>query len=79
MPYLDMLYRASQRFPQYPLVAYQVSGEYSMLLNGAQQGFFAEHRIFAESLNAIRRAGAKYIISYYAKKYVQAGLSGRQL
>jgi porphobilinogen synthase len=79
MPYLDMLYRASQRFPEYPLVAYQVSGEYSMLLNGAQQGFFDEHRIFAESLNAIRRAGAKYIISYYAKKYVQAGLSGRQL
>lgn len=79
MPYLDMLYRASQRFPEYPLVAYQVSGEYSMLLNGARQGFFDEHRIFAESLNAIRRAGAKYIISYYAKKYVQAGLSGRQL
>jgi porphobilinogen synthase len=79
MPYLDMLYRASQRFPEYPLVAYQVSGEYSMLLNGAQQGFFDEHRIFAESLNAIRRAGAKYIISYYAKKYVQADLSGRQL
>jgi porphobilinogen synthase len=79
MPYLDMLYRASQRFPEYPLVAYQVSGEYSMLLNGARQGFFDEHRIFAESLNAIRRAGAKYIISYYAKKYVEAGLSGRQL
>jgi porphobilinogen synthase len=50
-----------------------------MLLNGARQGFFDEHRIFAESLNAIRRAGAKYIISYYAKKYVEAGLSGRQL
>ncbi len=79
MPYLDMLYRASQRFPQYPLVAYQVSGEYSMLLNGAKQGFFDEHRIFAESLNAIRRSGAQYIISYYAKKYVQAGLSGKQL
>jgi porphobilinogen synthase len=79
MPYLDMLLKASQRYPQYPLVAYQVSGEYSMLLNGAKQGFFDEHRIFAESLNAIRRAGAQYIISYYAKKYVQAGLSGKQL
>jgi len=35
LAYLDILYRASQRFPEYPLVAYQVSGEYSMLLNGA--------------------------------------------
>jgi porphobilinogen synthase len=74
LAYLDILYRASQRFPDYPLVAYQVSGEYSMLLNGARQGFFDEKRIFAESLTAIRRAGAKYIISYYAKKYIQNGI-----
>ena len=69
MAYLDILYRASQQFPDYPLVAYQVSGEYSMLLNAALQGFFDEKRIFHESLTAIRRAGAKYIISYYAKQY----------
>jgi porphobilinogen synthase len=74
LAYLDILYRVSQRFPDYPLVAYQVSGEYSMLLNGARQGFFDEKRIFAESLTAIRRAGAKYIISYYAKKYIQNGI-----
>jgi porphobilinogen synthase len=74
-----MLYRASQRFPEYPLVAYQVSGEYSMLLNGAAQGFFDEQRIFGESLTAIRRAGAKYIISYYAKKYVRNAMAGKQL
>jgi porphobilinogen synthase len=71
LAYLDIIYRAAQRFPDYPMVAYQVSGEYSMLLNGARQGFFDEQRIFAESLTAIRRAGAKYIISYYAKKYVR--------
>lgn len=69
LAYLDILYRASQRFPDYPLVAYQVSGEYSMLLNAAEQGLFDERRIFHESLTAIRRAGAKYIISYYAKRY----------
>lgn len=74
LPYLDILYRASQKFPDYPLVAYQVSGEYSMLVNGAQKGFFDEKRIFAESLTAIRRAGAQYIITYYAKKYVRNGL-----
>jgi len=70
LAYLDMLYRASQQFADYPLVAYQVSGEYSMLKNGAAQGFFDEKRIFAESLTAIKRAGAKYIISYYAKEWV---------
>lgn len=71
LAYLDILYRASVRFPDYPLVAYQVSGEYSMLLNAARQGLFDERRIFHESLTAIRRAGAKYIISYYAKRFFQ--------
>lgn len=74
LPYLDILYRASQQFPEYPLVAYQVSGEYSMLVNGAANGLFDEKRIFAESLTAIRRAGAKYIISYYAKNFVRYSL-----
>lgn len=69
--YLDILYRASQQFPSYPLTAYQVSGEYSMLKNGAAQGFFNEERIFFESLIAIKRAGAQYIISYYAKEFVK--------
>lgn len=71
LAYLDILYRASVAFPDYPLVAYQVSGEYSMLLNAAEQGLFDEKRIFHESLTAIRRAGAKYIISYYAKRYIR--------
>lgn len=71
MPYLDMLWRASQQFPDHPLVAYQVSGEYSMLKNGAAQGFFDEKRIFFESLTAIKRAGAKYIISYYAREFIE--------
>ncbi len=71
LAYLDIIQRASERFPDYPLVAYQVSGEYSMLLNAAEQGLFNEECIFHESLTAIRRAGAKYIISYYAKRYAQ--------
>lgn len=69
LAYLDILYRASVAFPRHPLVAYQVSGEYSMLLNAARQGYFDEKRIFHESLTAIRRAGAQYIISYYAKRF----------
>jgi porphobilinogen synthase len=75
MAYLDMLFRASQQFPNHPLVAYQVSGEYSMLKNGAAQGFFDEKRIFFESLTGIKRAGADYIISYYAKEFVKEHLS----
>lgn len=74
MPYLDILYRASRQFPAYPLVAYQVSGEYSMLKNGAAQAFFDEKRIFLESLTAIKRAGANYIITYYAKELVKNNL-----
>ena len=69
LAYLDIIQRASERFPDYPMVAYQVSGEYSMLLNAAEQGLFDEWSIFHESLTAIRRAGAQYIISYYAKRY----------
>jgi porphobilinogen synthase len=67
LAYLDMIQRASIRFPDYPLVSYQVSGEYAMLKQGAKAGFFDERRIFFESLTAIKRAGANYIISYYAK------------
>lgn len=74
MSYLDILYQASQRFSNYPLVAYQVSGEYSMLKNGAMQGYFDEERIFRESLTAIKRAGANYIISYYAKDFIRKNL-----
>lgn len=68
MAYLDVLSRAAERFANYPMVAYQVSGEYSMLKNGAKQGFFDEERIFFESLIAIKRAGANFIITYYAKE-----------
>ena len=71
MSYLDILYRASQTFPSVPLVAYQVSGEYAMLKKSAALGLFDEKSVFEESLTAIRRAGADYIISYYAKEYIK--------
>lgn len=78
MAYLDMLYRAHERFPEYTLVTYQVSGEYSMLKNGATQGYFDEARIFYESLIAFKRAGAQYIITYYAKDFVRKGLGTKK-
>ncbi len=71
MPYLDMIARGVERFPQIPMVAYQVSGEYSMLKAAARLGYLDEQRVVYESLIAIKRAGAQYIISYYAKEYLQ--------
>ena len=71
MPYLDMIARDVERFPDIPMVAYQVSGEYSMLKAAAKLGYLDEQRVVYESLIAIKRAGAQYIISYYAKEYMQ--------
>ena len=71
MPYLDMIARGVERFPNIPMVAYQVSGEYSMLKAAAKLGYLDEQRVVFESLIAIKRAGAQYIISYYAKEYMQ--------
>jgi porphobilinogen synthase len=64
MPYLDMIARGVDRFPNVPMVAYQVSGEYSMLKAAATLGYLDEQRVVFESLIAIKRAGAQYIISY---------------
>ena len=71
LPYLDMIARAVERFPQVPMVAYQVSGEYAMLKAAANAGYLDEQRVVYESLIAIKRAGAQYIITYYAKEYQQ--------
>lgn len=70
MPYLDMIARGVERFPNIPMVAYQVSGEYSMLKAAAKLGYLDEQRVVFESLIAIKRAGAQYVISYYAKEYM---------
>ncbi len=72
--YLDIIQRASEAFPEVPLAAYQVSGEYALLKNGAEAGLINEEQGFLESLTAIKRAGANYIITYYAKDFVRKGL-----
>lgn len=71
LPYLDIVARARERFPHTPLVAYQVSGEYAMIKAAAGNGWIDERRVVFESLTAIKRAGAQYIITYYAKEYQQ--------
>ncbi len=69
--YLDIIQRASVAFPATPLAAYQVSGEYAMLKMTAANGIMDERRAFTESLTAIKRAGAHYIITYYAKDFIR--------
>ena len=66
MPYLDVLKTARERF-DLPLGAYQVSGEYSMLQAAFERGWLERERAMLESLIAIRRAGADFIVTYFAK------------
>ncbi len=65
--YLDVIYRVKQAYPDVPLAAYQVSGEFAMIKAAAQNGWIEERRMVMESLLAIKRAGADVILSYYAK------------
>lgn len=71
MNYLDVIYRLKQHFPEVPLCAYQVSGEYSMIKVAAAQGLIDEQQAMLESLTAIKRAGADLIISYFAKDFAR--------
>jgi porphobilinogen synthase len=66
MPYLDVLYRVKETFGL-PTFAYQVSGEYSMLVAAAERGFFERDRVMLESLIAFKRAGASGILTYFAR------------
>lgn len=66
MPYLDIIREARNRW-DVPIAAYQVSGEYSMILAAARNGWIDCTRAMIESLTAIRRAGADVIITYFAK------------
>jgi porphobilinogen synthase len=66
MPYLDVIHAARERF-DVPIGAYQVSGEYSMLQAAFAKGWLEPQRAMMESLLSIRRAGAGFIVTYFAK------------
>jgi len=66
MPYLDVIHEARRRFPT-PLGAYQVSGEFSMMMAAITNGWLDRDRTILESLTAIRRAGADFVLTYFAK------------
>jgi len=75
MAYLDIVYRVKQKFG-YPVAAYNVSGEYSMIKAAGQNGWIDEKRIMMEVLFSIKRAGADMILTYFAKE-VARGLRGQ--
>ena len=70
MPYLDIVRRVVEAFAM-PTFAYQVSGEYAMLMAAAQNGWIEEDRAILESLTAFKRAGCAGIITYFAPRAAQ--------
>ena len=67
LPNLDVIRAARERF-DLPIAAYNVSGEYAMLKAAAARGWVDERRAALESLAAIRRAGADFVVSYWTKE-----------
>jgi porphobilinogen synthase len=67
MPYLDIIRQARDRW-HVPIAAYQVSGEFSMIMAAARNGWIDLQRVMLESLTAIRRAGASITITYFARE-----------
>ena len=70
LAYMDIIHEVSNRF-DIPVAAYHVSGEYAMIKAAAQNGWIDEKGAVLESVTAIKRAGAKIIITYFAKQLAQ--------
>ena len=66
LAYLDVVRRAKERFGV-PIAAYNVSGEYAMIRAAAERGWIDGDRVILEVLTSIRRAGADFILTYFAK------------
>ena len=69
LPYLDIIKTVKEKF-KIPVMAYQVSGEYSLLCNSINKGF-VDKSVIIESLISFKRAGANAIVSYYADRIDQ--------
>ncbi len=70
LPYLDVIRKVRESF-NYPLGAYNVSGEYAMINAAVKMGWLDEKRVVTEVLTSIKRAGADFIITYHAKDYAR--------
>jgi porphobilinogen synthase len=63
---LDLILLTKQRYPNIPIAAYQVSGEYVMIKVPSENGYLDENTLLMETLNSIKRAGADMILTYHA-------------
>ena len=70
LPYLDVIARAKESFDT-PIAAYNVSGEYGMVVAAAERGWVEKERAMVETLTSIKRAGADMILSYFAVEMAQ--------
>ena len=70
MPYLDILARIKETFGM-PTFAYQVSGEYAMIMAAAQNGWLDGEKAMVESLTAFKRAGADGVLTYFAPRVAE--------
>jgi porphobilinogen synthase len=70
LPYLDIIRRLKDEF-QVPTFAYQVSGEYAMIVAAAQNGWIDGDKAMLESLLAFKRAGCDGILTYFAPKVAE--------
>jgi porphobilinogen synthase len=70
LPYLDVI-RQVRDAVDVPVAAYNVSGEYSMVMAAVQNGWLDEARAVDETLTGIRRAGADIVITYHAKQWAR--------
>ena len=75
LPYLDVLSRLRGE-TSLPLAAYQVSGEYSMIMGAAERGWIDGDRSMREALTSIKRAGADLIVTYYAREFAKGAAAG---
>jgi porphobilinogen synthase len=66
LAYLDVIRAVKQAFPQLPMAAYNVSGEYAMVKAAAANGWIDEAKVTLETLTGMKRAGADLILSYHA-------------
>ena len=71
LPYLDLIRDARTRW-DVPIAAYQVSGEFSMIMAAARNGWIDQDRAMMETLTSIRRAGADIVLTYFAKAAARA-------
>ena len=66
MHFISLIRMVKDAFPELPMAAYNVSGEYSMIKAAAANGWIDEEKVTLETLTAIKRAGADLIITYHA-------------